>query len=29
MFHPLHAVEKAIRQAKRSLIQDQIDHCLE
>ncbi len=25
----LHAVEKAIAQAKRSLIQDHIDHCLE
>jgi DNA-binding FrmR family transcriptional regulator len=25
----LHAVEKAISQAKRTLIQDHIDHCLE
>jgi len=25
----LHAVEKAIAQAKRTLIQDHIDHCLE
>ena len=25
----LHAVEKAITQAKRTLIQDHIDHCLE
>jgi len=25
----LHAVEKAIQQAKRTLIQDHIDHCLE
>jgi DNA-binding FrmR family transcriptional regulator len=25
----LHAVEKAIAQAKRNLIQDHIDHCLE
>lgn len=25
----LHAVEKAITQAKRNLIQDHIDHCLE
>lgn len=25
----LHAVEKAIYQAKRTLIQDHIDHCLE
>lgn len=25
----LHAVEKAIGQAKRTLIQDHIDHCLE
>ena len=25
----LHAVEKAIRQAKRALIQDHLDHCLE
>ncbi|KPX38434.1 hypothetical protein ALP68_101662 [Pseudomonas ficuserectae] len=25
----LHAVEKAVRQAKRTLIQDHIDHCLE
>jgi len=25
----LHAVEKAIGQAKRSLIQDHLDHCLE
>ena len=25
----LHAVEKAITQAKRTLIQDHIDHCLD
>ena len=25
----LHAVEKAIAQAKKTLIQDHIDHCLE
>lgn len=25
----LHAVEKAVSQAKRTLIQDHIDHCLE
>ncbi|XKH61655.1 metal-sensing transcriptional repressor [Halomonas sediminis] len=25
----LHAVEKAIQQAKRTLVQDHIDHCLE
>lgn len=25
----LHAVEKAISQAKKTLIQDHIDHCLE
>ena len=25
----LHAVEKAIRQAKKTLIQDHLDHCLE
>lgn len=25
----LHAVEKAIEQAKRTLIQDHLDHCLE
>ena len=25
----LHAVEKAIQQAKRTLIQDHIDHCLD
>ena len=25
----LHAVEKAVAQAKRTLIQDHIDHCLE
>jgi DNA-binding FrmR family transcriptional regulator len=25
----LHAVEKAIGQAKRTLIQDHLDHCLE
>jgi len=25
----LHAVEKAITQAKKSLIQDHLDHCLE
>ena len=25
----LHAVEKAIGQAKKSLIQDHLDHCLE
>ncbi|KPW06509.1 Uncharacterized protein ALO91_05710 [Pseudomonas syringae pv. aceris] len=25
----LHAVEKAVCQAKRTLIQDHIDHCLE
>ncbi|MDH0365152.1 metal-sensing transcriptional repressor [Comamonas aquatica] len=25
----LHAVEKAIQQAKKALIQDHIDHCLE
>jgi uncharacterized protein len=25
----LHAVEKAIAQAKRTLIQDHIDHCLD
>jgi DNA-binding FrmR family transcriptional regulator len=25
----LHAVEKAVAQAKRALIQDHIDHCLE
>lgn len=25
----LHAVEKAITQAKRTLVQDHIDHCLE
>ncbi len=25
----LHAVEKAIQQAKRALVQDHIDHCLE
>ena len=25
----LHAVEKAVQQAKRTLIQDHIDHCLE
>ena len=25
----LHAVEKAITQAKRALIQDHVDHCLE
>lgn len=25
----LHAVEKAIAQAKRTLIQDHLDHCLE
>lgn len=25
----LHAVEKAISQAKRTLVQDHIDHCLE
>lgn len=25
----LHAVEKAVQQAKRTLIQDHIDHCLD
>lgn len=25
----LHAVEKAVRQAKRTMIQDHLDHCLE
>ncbi len=27
--YQLHAVEKAIGQAKRTLIQDHLDHCLE
>ncbi|TLF52108.1 metal-sensing transcriptional repressor [Halomonas urmiana] len=27
--HQLHAVEKAIQQAKRTLVQDHIDHCLD
>ncbi|MBN0962929.1 metal-sensing transcriptional repressor [Pseudomonas aeruginosa] len=29
MAQQLHAVEKAVCQAKRTLIQDHIDHCLE
>ena len=27
--HQLHAVEKAVTNAKRALIQDHLDHCLE